>query len=50
MCLKGCFILSFRSVGATNYWKQKTHLDWNKDGIKSMTNKRKHDATESSEK
>ena len=26
---------------ATNYWKQKIHLDWNKDGIKSMSNKRK---------
>ena len=31
---------------ATNYWQQKIHLDWN-DGIKSMSNKRKHDAIES---
>ena len=31
---------------ATNYWQQKIHLDWNKDGIKSISNKLKHDEIE----
>ena len=35
---------------ATNYWKQKVHLDWNKDGIKSINNTRNRDSVNNKRK